>query len=92
MTNLLEKKIEDYDYDAYNFVADDELMVKITLAEYRKLVATAACAEADIREANNARWATEEELKKCKAELEALRASSGDEVQNVSDVPAEPLS
>ena len=92
MTNLLEKKIEDYDYDAYNFVADDELMVKITLAEYRKLVATVACAEADIRKANNARWAAEKELKKSKAELEALRASNGDEVQDVSDVPAEPLS
>lgn len=89
MTNLLEKKIEDYDYDAYNFVADGELMVKITLAEYRKLVTTAACAEADIREANNARWAAEKELKKCKAELETLRVY---EVQDVSDVPAEPLS
>ena len=78
--DIKDKKIENYDYDeSRNFKAEGELLVTITLYEYRQLLQAEAKAEA--RE-YSARWKAGikiDELKKeiasLKAEIESLRAT-----------------
>ena len=54
---LVDKKIDNY-YNAskYDFALDGEIVVTITLAEYRALVKDVATKEHDIRKANESKY------------------------------------
>lgn len=70
--SILEKKMESYLYDNKNFIAESELMVTITLDEYRDLVAM------------NARIFYENQ--RLKEELETLKAKIKP-IENLSFIP-----
>lgn len=73
---VLDKKLDGYGADAklQNFIAPQEITVTITLSEYRDLVSKVATRDADIDKANTDKWKKEDENKKLKAEVSALKA------------------
>lgn len=73
---VLDKKLDGYGVDSklQNFVAPQEITVTITLSEYRDLVSKVATRDADIDKANTDKWKKEDENKKLKAEVSALKA------------------
>lgn len=73
-STILDKKIEHYDWRAKDFVAEGELTITITLAEYRELIASSATKKQDIDKANEDKYIRDEENKWLKSECEALRA------------------
>ena len=70
---ILDKKIESYNYESKNCVAEGELTIIITLAEYRDLVKEVATKRHDIDKANSDRYERESENKRLKEEVESLR-------------------
>lgn len=71
---MLGEKLEHpSNYNNNNFKAPAELMVEITLNEYRSLVETSAKTSAKVDEANNKRWATEGDNNKLKEENASLK-------------------
>lgn len=73
-STILDKKIEHYDWKAKDFVAEGELTITITLAEYRALIASDARKQYDIDKANEDKYKRESENKMLKEEVDALRA------------------
>lgn len=71
---VLDKKMEHYAWHANDYVAENEITVTITLAEYRDLIKSHATRQHDIDEANNGKYNRELENKKLKEEVECLRA------------------
>lgn len=71
---VLDKKMEHYGWNAKDFVAENELTITITLAEYRDLVKSHATKQHDIDEANADKYKRDSENKMLKEEVEALRA------------------
>lgn len=73
-STILDKKIEHYDWKANNFVAEGELTITITLAEYRELIAERATKKQDIDKANADKYERDAENARLKEEVNALRA------------------
>lgn len=71
---VLDKKMESYNWDANNYVAEKELTVTITLAEYRKLVQSVATSQHDIAKANEDKYKRDNENMMLKQEVDSLRA------------------
>lgn len=78
---ILDKKMECFSWKENNFVAENELTITITLAEYRELVASKATKQHDIDRANEDKYKRENEIKMLREETEVLRAKLY-EVQN----------
>ena len=71
---VLDKKMEGYRFEDKNFMAESEIMVTITLGEYRELIEKNARSTYDIDKANKDKYERESENKKLKEEVEKLRA------------------
>jgi hypothetical protein len=69
----LDKKIEHYDWKAKDFVAEGELTITITLAEYRALVASEATKQVEIARANADKYERDAENARLKEEVAVLR-------------------
>ncbi len=78
MANLDSKihdaKLESYNVNGNNFSIEGELMVTITLNEYRNLISEIATKKMDIDSANRDRFTRENEIKTVRAENDALKA------------------
>ena len=74
MSPILDKKIESYRWNAKDYVAEKELTITITLAEYRELVQSVATKQYDIEKANEDKYKRDSENKMLKEEVESLRA------------------
>ncbi len=72
---ILDKKIENYDYRAHNFIATGEITVTITLSEYRELVKSAATAETRIEKIRNKNNDLVQENTSLKNSLNLLRSA-----------------
>ncbi len=73
-STILDKKLEQYRWEAKDYVAENELTITITLAEYRALIASDATKQYDIAKANEDKYKRDTENKMLKEEVEALRA------------------
>lgn len=73
---VLNKKMDDYKVDLNNFEASSELMVTITLNEYRGLIASNATRTSAIEMANSDKYARENENKNLKAQLAEMKAEN----------------
>jgi hypothetical protein len=73
-STILDKKIEHFDWKAKDFVAEGELTITITLAEYRALIASDATKEHSIAKANADKYERDAENARLKEEVDALRA------------------
>lgn len=73
-TTILDKKMEHYRWDAKDYVAENELTVTITLAEYRALIQSDATKQYDIARANEDKYKRDSENKMLKEEVDSLRA------------------
>lgn len=71
---ILDKKMDIFRWDAKDYVAENELTITITLAEYRALIASEATKWYDIDKANADKYEREAENKRLREEVEALRA------------------
>ena len=94
------KEMGSYGDDPNNYVAPDEITVRITLAEYRELVSVKAVKDKLVKDAEDGKYQRETDIKKLteenatlKAELYELRkkldAEGGNENlrANVNDAP-----
>lgn len=70
---VLDKKLESYGWDAKNYVAERELTITITLAEYRDLIKAVATKQHDIDQANADKYKRDSENKMLKEEVASLR-------------------
>lgn len=73
---ILDKKMDGYGFKKEDFKAQGEIMVEITLGEYRSLVSGVATKEKDIDDANKGRYERESEIKALKTQVEALKAEN----------------
>jgi len=71
---VLGKKMEGFAWNENNFVAENELTITITLAEYRELIEAKATKRYDIDKANEDKYKRDNENKALKSEVEELRA------------------
>lgn len=71
---LLKKKLDDYSSQLEDFQAENELLVEITLNEYRELVKEKALKDYKIKEAENDRYTRNCENEKLKREIEVLKS------------------
>ena len=72
---VLEKKLEDYKYSSLNNLkADKELMVEITLNEYRDLVSKVAISQSAIDKANSDKYERERKIEALEKENASLKA------------------
>ena len=71
---ILDKKMERYAWNGNDYVAENELTITITLAEYRELVSSVATKQYDIAKANEDKYKRDSENKMLREEVEALRA------------------
>ena len=71
--------MDSYCDSRHNYVADHELTVEITLAEYRELVSSAATKKEEIEKIRSESWKKDEEIKK----LQSLVASQQAEIQEL---------
>ena len=82
------KKVEGYNANDLNFSGVGEIMVTITLKEYRNLVSTAATTNDIVSKARNDKYNAEkenEQLKKENAELKAELYSLNKKVNDAKD-------
>ena len=73
-STILDKKMEQYRWEANNYIAEGELTITITLAEYRELIASHATKQQAIETANADKYKRDNENKMLREEVEALRA------------------
>ena len=73
-STILDKKMEHYRWDARDYVAESEITITITLAEYRSLVTSEATKQYDIAKANEDKYKRDTENKMLKEEVDSLRA------------------
>ena len=87
-SKLLEKKTDSYSTDYRNFVAPHEIMVTITLDEYRMLVSNNATRQKDIDAANNDKYLREAKMKELSEANDKLKGENYDlktEVDSLKD-------
>lgn len=70
---ILDKKMEKYAWEANDYVAEGELTITITLAEYRDLISAVATKHYDIAKANEDKYKRDAENAALKEEVETLR-------------------
>lgn len=70
---VLEKKIENYYFEDKNFSAPGELMITITLKEYRELVQKVATSDARIKDVENDKYERNKENENLKKEVDELK-------------------
>lgn len=75
---ITDKKLGSYNPDMRNYQAPGEIMVTITLDEYRDLVKKAATRKQDIDKAEADRYQRNEEIKAKAAEIESLKTENYD--------------
>ena len=73
-STILDKKMESYSWERKDYVAEGELTITITLAEYRELIASQATKQYDIAKANEDKYKRESENAMLKEEVDSLRA------------------
>lgn len=73
-STILDKKIDNYRWDANDYVAEGEITITITLAEYRALISSNATKQHDIAKANEDKYKRDTENARLKEEVDALRA------------------
>lgn len=73
ISTILEKKTKEYGTNFDNFKAESELMVTITLKEYRELVSNVATKDGDIKKANEDKYVRETKIKQLTDEVNELR-------------------
>lgn len=75
------KEVKSYDDNPKNYVAQDELLVTITLAEYRELVEFKGKNEPEMRALQVEKWSIENELIAVKEKVAQLilKYESGDD-------------
>lgn len=71
---VLEKKMNDYSHNHNNFAAPSEIMVTITLNEYRNLVEQAATRKIAIDAAEHDKYTRNQENEQLRKEVAALKA------------------
>ena len=71
---VLAKKMEGFCFESKNFVAESEITVTITLAEYRKLIESDAVSRHEINKATADKYKREEENRMLKEEINTLKA------------------
>ena len=74
-STILDKKMEHYRWDARDYVAESEITITITLAEYLALVTSEATKQYDIAKANEDKYKRDDENKRLKEEVDYLRKS-----------------
>ena len=74
MAEDLQSKKMDYSFKNENFAIDGELMVNITLGEYRELVTSKATRDMAIKEAEQNKWKRDEENSRLLKENASLKA------------------
>ena len=90
---LLNAKMEHYSFDPLNYKAEDELMVTITLGEYRELVKESARYDALLSESYKRRNAAEKEAAQLRERVRDLQERLEKECgEDVRDVPSESVS
>ena len=85
-SKLLEKKTDSYSTDYRNFVAPHEIMVTITLDEYRMLVSNNATRQKDIDAANNDKYLRETKMKELSEANDKLKGENYDLKTQVDDL------
>jgi hypothetical protein len=73
-STILDKKMEHYRWDSRDYVAEKEITITITLAEYRELIASDATKQHDIAKANEDKYKRDSENQRLKEEVDSLRA------------------
>lgn len=71
---VLEKKVENYYFEEKNFSAPGELMITITLKEYRELVQKVVTSDERIKVADNDKYERNKENEALKKEVEELKS------------------
>lgn len=71
-STILDKKMEQYRWDTRDYVAEGEITITITLAEYRALIASDATKRHDIEMANKDKYNRDAENKALKEEVDRL--------------------
>lgn len=74
MEKILDKKLDNYSVNTDNFRTEEELMVQITLNEYRNLVSSSATTKYQIDKANEDRYERNSENDRLKKENADLKA------------------
>lgn len=72
---IFDKKADGWRFEANDFVAENELMVTITLAEYRSLIENNAKADQKYNDLLKRKNEVDEQLERTKRENEKLRES-----------------
>ena len=85
MSEILQKKLGNYNLKEDNFVAPGEITVTITLSEYRSLVANDATRKQAIEKANDDKYVRETEIKAVKEENARLKGENYDLKTQVDD-------
>lgn len=70
---ILDKKLDGYGINNDNFKASSEIMVEITLNEYRDLVSSKATKNSDIEKVNKDKYERDKENESLKKQLEELK-------------------
>ena len=91
---ILDKKLSRLDSygkggEHYNLVAGGELTVRITLAEYRELVAKVATRDAAVEQANKDKYQREQDIKRVTDENAALKAELYELKKRLDDLAGE---
>ena len=90
---MLNAKMEHYSFEPLNFKAEGELMVTITLSEYRELVKGSARYDALLSESYKRRNAAEKEVTQLRERIRGLQERLEKECsENVRDMPSESVS
>ena len=86
MNEILQKKIGNYNLKDDNFIAPGEITVRITLNEYRTLVANDATRKQAVDKANEDKFARETEIKAVKEENARLKGENYDLKTRIGDL------
>ena len=86
MNEILQKKIGNYNLKDDNFIAPGEITVRITLNEYRTLVANDATRKQAVDKANEDKFARETEIKAVKEENARLKGENYDLKTRIDDL------
>lgn len=90
---LFNEKMEHYNFDPRDFKVEDELLVTITLGEYRELVKDSAKRDTLLSESYKRRNAAEKEAAQLRERLRGLQERLEKECdEDVRDVPSESVS
>ena len=76
-------KLGNYDAESNNFRIDEELMITITLNEYRELVTVKATKDLLVKQAESDRYTREAENKSLKEQNEKLKGENYDLLQKL---------